>query len=290
MTVAFAVFSAGRVDLHSHSTASDGALSPGQLVRTAAVLGLTGLALTDHDTVDGLAEFLAAGRGTSLKLVGGVEISLDHSGTFHLLGLNVAGDIGLPAALSRLKTFRVDRNIRMLDRIGRLGYHISWEILLEAARGGQLGRPHFADILVARGFFKNRDEVFEKLLGKGCPGYVDKIHLSPEEGLSMIRAAGWAPVLAHPVSLGLATSDWLTWLGRLTDGGLLGLEVYHPSHSQEQSDFLGGLARRFGLVPTAGSDFHSEAKSASLLGWTLRNSPFGWEMVEELRNKLNSKR
>jgi predicted metal-dependent phosphoesterase TrpH len=290
MTAALAVSSAGRVDLHSHSTASDGALSPGQLVRAAAAAGLTGLALTDHDTVDGLAEFLAAGLGTPLKLIGGVEISLEHPGTFHLLGLNVAGDSASPAALNRLKTFRVERNLKMLDRIGRLGYHISWDVLLEAARGGQLGRPHFADILVARGFFNNRDEVFEKLLGKGRPGYVDKTRLSPEEGLSMVRAAGWAPVLAHPVSLGLAAGDWPAWLGRLTDGGLLGLEVCHPSHSQEQSDFLGGLARRFGLAPTAGSDFHGEAKPASPLGWTIRNSPFGWETVEELRSKLDSKR
>lgn len=277
----------GLLDLHTHSRASDGVLSPAELVAAAAEAGLKGLALTDHDTVDGVAEFLAAGAGTGLDLIGGVEISLEHIGTFHLLGLNVAGDPGLPAALSRLKTFRVERNLKMLDKIGHLGYRLSWETLLKAAQGGQMGRPHFAALLVERGFFRSRDEVFDKLLGKGRPGYVDKTRLSPEEGLAMIRAAGWAPVLAHPLSLGLTPEDWPAWLSRLTDDGLLGLEVYHPSQGPEQAAFFLGLTRRFGLAPTAGSDFHGEAKPAAPLGWTLKNSPLGREMLEGLRGKLH---
>jgi len=277
---------AGLLDLHAHSRASDGALSPAQLAAAAAEAGLTALALTDHDTVDGVAEFLAARPGAGVELIGGVEISLEHPGTFHLLGLNVAGDPGIPAELDRLKTFRVERNLRLLDKIGRQGYRLPWEALLKVSQGGQMGRPHFATLLVERGFFRSRDEVFEKLLGKGRPGYVNKTRLSPEDGLAMIRAAGWVPILAHPLSLGLAPEDWPAWIGRLKDGGLVGLEVYHPSQGSELSAFFLDLARRFDLVPTAGSDYHGEDKPASPLGWTVKNSPLGREMLEELRTRL----
>jgi len=221
-----------------------------------------------------------------LDLIGGVEISLEHTGTFHLLGLNVAGDSEVPAELDRLKTFRVERNLRLLDKIGRLGYRLPWEALLKISQGGQMGRPHFATLLVERGFFRSRDEVFDKLLGKGRPGYVNKTRLSPVDGLAMIRAAGWAPVLAHPLSLGLAPEDWPAWLGRLKDGGLVGLEVYHPCQGPEQSAFFLDLARRFNLAATAGSDFHGETKPAAPLGWTMKNSPLGREMLEELRDRL----
>jgi predicted metal-dependent phosphoesterase TrpH len=276
---------AGLLDLHAHSRASDGVLSPAELAAAAAEAGLTALALTDHDTVDGVAEFLAARPG-AVELVGGVEISLEHPGTFHLLGLNVAGDNGIPAALDRLKIFRVERNLKIQDKIARLGYRLPWEALLRISRGGQMGRPHFAALLVERGFFRSRDDVFDKLLGKGRPGYVNKTRLSPEDGLAMIRAAGWAPVLAHPLSLGLAPEDWPAWLGRLKDGGLVGLEAYHPSQGPEISAFFLDLARRFDLAPTAGSDFHGEDKPASPLGWTVKHSPLGREMLEELRTRI----
>ena len=277
---------AGLLDLHAHSRASDGALSPTLLVNAAAQAGLTALALTDHDTVDGVAEFLAVRSTVALDLIGGVEISLEHTGTCHLLGLNVADDDGIPSELDRLKTFRVERNLRLLDKIGRLGYRLPWEALLNISQGGQMGRPHFATLLVERGFFRSRDEVFDKLLGKGRPGYVNKTRLSPADGLAMIRAAGWAPVLAHPLSLGLAPEDWPAYLGRLKDDGLVGLEVYHPSQGPDLSAFFLDLARRFSLTPTAGSDFHGDAKPAAPLGWTLKNSPLGREMLEDLRARL----
>ena len=277
---------AGRFDLHCHSTASDGTLSPTELARSAAEAGLTGVALTDHDTVEGVTEFLKAGLAVGLEAVGGVEISLEHPGTMHLLGYNVAGRPGIPEALERLKTFRVERNLKMLDLLGRQGYYLSWERLLEKSGGGQMGRPHFAALLLEKGYFKSREEVFDKLLAKGRPGYVDKVRLSPSEGLAMIRAAGWAPVLAHPVSLGLTAVEWPGLLTELTDGGLLGLEVLHPSHSVEQHEFFLSLARKFGLAPTAGSDFHGANKPAVTLKWSQTASPYGREMVDRLRDKL----
>lgn len=280
----------GPVDLHSHSTASDGSLSPRELAAAAAAeAGLAGLALTDHDTVDGLAEFLAAGRELGLSALGGVEISLEYAGTMHLLGYDVNQTSGIPAALTRLQTFRQERNLKMLDLLKRLGYHLDWDRLLELAGDGQMGRPHFAALLLEKGYFQSREEVFDQLLGKGRPGYVEKIRLSPEEGLAMVRRAGWAPVLAHPASLKLAPRDYPAVLDRLVEGGLVGLEAVHPSHSREQMDFFAGLARDFNLTATAGSDFHGANKPGIGLDWVSSVSTAGWEMVERLREALDSK-
>ena len=276
----------GGVDLHSHSIASDGVLSPTALAQAGVAAGLKALALTDHDTVEGLAEFMAAGAALGLRTIGGVEISLEHSGTMHLLGLNVNEAEGEPAALSGLKTFRVERNLKMLDALGRLGYYLSWDRLLKISGGGQMGRPHFAALMVEKGYFKTREEVFEKLLGKGKPAYVDKKRLAPRDGLIMLREAGWAPVLAHPVSLGLSPEQWPGYVKQLCDWGLSGLEVLHPSHNPDQVDFFQALAERFGLIPTVGSDFHGDHKQAAGLDWTVITTARGWEMVEELREKL----
>lgn len=276
----------GRVDLHAHSTASDGVFSPPALVEAALQAGLQALALTDHDTVEGLEEFFAAGRALGLRTLGGVEISLEHSGTMHLLGLDVLESGATPAALRELKNFRVERNLKLLDTLGRLGYYLPWDQLLKVSGGGQMGRPHFAALLLEKGYFKTREEVFDRLLGKGRPGYVDKKRLSPKAGLAMVREAGWAPVLAHPVSLGLHPDKWPGYLKKLTDWGLLGLEVHHPSHNPEQVAFFQSLADNLGLTATAGSDFHGECKPAAGLDWVVDNSPFGWEMVEKLRAKF----
>jgi len=275
-------------DFHTHSTASDGSLTPTELVREAAKAGLSGLALTDHDTVDGLEEFLAAAEHLGLMAVRGVEISLEHPGTMHLLGYNAAGGPGLPASLSRLKAFRLERNRLLHDKLDQLGYHLDWDKLLEKSGGGQLGRPHFAAMLVEEGFFPTVADVFNHLLAKGQPGYVDKKRMSIDEGLAVIIEAGWAPVLAHPVSLGLAPADWPDFLAGLRAKGLTGLEVRHPSMGRDESDFFLGLARRFNLVPTAGSDFHGASKPHIKLDWARDNNPFGAEPMEELNRSSRS--
>lgn len=278
--------SRGRVDLHTHSTASDGGLTPRRLVAAALRAGLKGLALTDHDTVAGLPAFLRAGARAGLAVLGGVEISVEHPGTFHLLGLNVAGGPEIPAALERLQAFRLERNRRMVERLAAQGFQVSWEELMAKAGNGQLGRPHFAALLVAKGYFATSGEVFDKLLGKGRPGYVDKTRLTPEAGLALVREAGWVSVLAHPVSLGLPPDHWPALLTDLTDRGLAGLEVYHPSHGPDETSFFRNLARQFGLVPTAGSDFHGALKPGVPLDWVRTHADLGWEMVETLRDRL----
>ena len=276
----------GLIDLHTHSRVSDGALPPSALAESAVKAGLRALALTDHDTVEGLAEFKAAGEKLGLLTIGGVEISLEHSGTMHLLGLNVNDQAEIPAALSGLETFRVERNLKIQNALGRLGYYLPWDQLLKVSGGGQMGRPHFAALLLEKGYFKSRDEVFDKLLGKGRPGYVDKKRLPPRDGLAMVREAGWAPVLAHPVSLGLSPDEWPGFLVKLCDWGLLGLEVHHPSHNPEQIDFFKNLAEQFNLTATVGSDFHGDFEPSVGLDWALTASSLGEEMVESLQSKL----
>ena len=282
--------SAGRVDLHCHSNASDGRLTPSEVVAGALAAGLTGLALTDHDTVDGLPEFFEAADRLGLKAIGGVEISLQHTGAMHLLGLDVMDGLNIPASLESLKKFRLERNIKMHSRLEEMGYHLSWDQLLQKAQGGQMGRPHFAALLVENGYFETIGEVFDQLLAKGKLGYMDKQRLSPEEGLDMLHRAGWISVLAHPVSLALEDGQWESCLNALVSQGLAGLEVYHPSHSPEQIAFFRTLAHRFNLVETAGSDFHGSNRPSVGQDWVKNNSPLvGWEMIDALRNKLNQR-
>lgn len=277
----------GPVDLHSHSTASDGSLCPAELAAAAAEAGLVGLALTDHDTVDGLAEFQAAGRALGLAALGGVEISLEHpSGSMHLLAYNLSGQETVPEALSRLKKFREERNRKMLERLAGLGCRLSWDRLKELSGGGQLGRPHFAALLVEDGYCRSREEAFERFLGRGRPGYVDKVRLSSREGLAMVRRAGWVPALAHPVSLNLDPAGLRAAVCALKDEGLAALEAVHPSHNPDQTLFLKKLARDLDLAVTAGSDFHGAAKPDISLEWVKSAGSPGWEMVERLRDRL----
>lgn len=285
MTITAGTEAAGRMDLHTHSTASDGSLSPAALVAEGQRAGLEILALTDHDTVDGLGEFFQAGAGTGLTLLGGVEISLEHPKTFHLLGYNVRGGAGIPSALERLQGFRDERNRLMLKRLNGLGYAITWERLKELSPDGQLGRPHFATALLEKGYFTDRQAVFDELLKKGQPGYVDKIRLDPPDGLAMLRAAKWAPVLAHPVSLGLSADQWPAFMAELVDMGLVGVEVYHPDMNEQESRFFLELAARFKLAPTCGSDFHG-ANKATPLTWVQTHSPLGLAAIEQLRQTM----
>lgn len=273
----------GLVDLHCHSTASDGSFSPTELAEAAIKSGLSTVALTDHDTVEGVSEFLTACHRVELQGLGGVELSLEHIGTMHLLGLNIDGLSTVPAALEELQAFRRERNKHIVDQLNQLGYQISWEEVLSESGGGQIGRPHFASILVRKGYFKNLDMVFNILLGRGCPAYAHKRRLDPIKGVKAIIDAGWVPILAHPVTIGLTPPRWPDFLRALVENGLVGLEIYHPRHNPETTAFFAKLAQKFGLIPTAGSDFHGLNKPHIPLDWVKTNSHLGRETIELLR-------
>jgi predicted metal-dependent phosphoesterase TrpH len=274
-----------RLDLHVHSTASDGTLTPRELVLLAKRANLAGLGLCDHDTVAGLSEFWAAGADYDFPVVGGVELSLNYRRITHLLGLGVASGKDGPPRLEALQKWRLERNQKLLGKLEALGVKLSWERIEAIAGGGQPGKPHFARAMLESGYVSSPQEAFDKFMGKGRPAYVEKARLSPPEAIGLLRDKGFAPVLAHPVSLGLTAEEWLLAIPEWAEWGLAGLEAYHPDHSPAFSAFIALLAKKHGLAITAGSDYHG-ANKATPITWTRDNSPLGIGVVEALRQKL----
>ncbi|MGB9722938.1 MAG: PHP domain-containing protein [Chloroflexia bacterium] len=261
-------------DLHTHSTASDGRLTPEGVVEQAAALGLQALALTDHDTVAGLDAAWEAARKQGLTFIPGLELSTDwDDGECHILGYWL--DYRAPALVEVLEHFResrLERGRRMVERLQALGVPISWEWVQERARGGTVTRAHVAEALLEKGYVATRQEAFERYLGIGRPAYVARHKLSPEEAVRLVRRFHGVPVLAHPTSVEPGR-DWTDdsrplhpwpFLERLREAGLLGLEAYAGMGPPEASPRLVALAERYGLIVTGGSDFHGFAEDAGL--------------------------
>ncbi|MDR3154873.1 MAG: PHP domain-containing protein [Deltaproteobacteria bacterium] len=274
-----------KIDFHCHSTFSDGTLEPRQLVAAAASAGLAGLALTDHDTLEGTEEFLYWGRRKGFLAISGTELSLEFKGTTHLLGLDVRPESSRPLELGFLQKFREERNEGIYRALEAAGLPVGRDRVLHFAGLGQTGKPHFARAMVEAGYVSGRQEAFELYLGLGKPAYVKKRRLSPAEGAALMLDAGWCPVLAHPVSLGIPAEDYPEVLARWKAWGLVGLEVYHPSHSPEVSRFFLKLAGEIGLVATCGSDYHGANKKVPVT-WTLGNSPLSAAVLDRLREGL----
>jgi predicted metal-dependent phosphoesterase TrpH len=250
------------VDLHTHSTASDGAASPTELVAAARQAGVTAIAVTDHDTVGGVAEATAAGAVAGMRVVPGVELSaVDASGETHLLGLHVSDLTALDARLAELRDMRRTRAERMVQRLNALGVRITIDDILAQAAGGAIGRPHVARALVAKGVAPDLRTAFDRYLAGGRPAYVPKDRLSLADAIEIVHRAGGLAVLAHPgVS---ATAERLTALVAL---GLDGVEVRHPSHDEGEIARITALADRLGLLPSGGSDWHGQADGSRALG------------------------
>jgi len=248
------------IDLHLHSTFSDGSLTPEALVERADKLGLTAIALTDHDSTDGLDRFRAACAGRVLAGIGGVEISCDVArGTMHLLGYFVDPDhAALANVLRQIRDGRSVRNEKIRAKLKDLGLELTAEEV--AARAGEevVGRPHFAGAMQARGYVKSTSEAFEKYLAKGRPAYADRFRLSPADGIAAIRQAGGVPVLAHPLTLDLNDGELRARVRQLAEWGLGGIEAYYSEHSADRAGQYVELARAFGLALTGGSDFHGD--------------------------------
>jgi predicted metal-dependent phosphoesterase TrpH len=256
------------LDLHTHSTASDGSLSPAELVRLAERTGLAGLALTDHDTVAGLPEALAAAQGSELELVPGVELSAASAeGALHIVGLFVDHrDPGLAGGLAWARRMRDERNPEIARRLAALGKPVDLERVAELAGGDVIGRPHFAAAMVERGYVSSADEAFARYLSSAGAAYVPKRKLEPAECIRLIRGAGGVPVLAHPDQTGLGKGALEQLVERLTAAGLAGIEAYCPSYDSSRTRAYRDLALKYDLVVSGGSDFHGAAKPAIKLG------------------------
>lgn len=250
------------VDLHSHSTASDGAATPAALVAAARQAGLAAIALTDHDTVAGVRAAVAAAEGSGLRVVPGVELSaVDASGETHLLGLHLADLQSLDARLAELRDMRRTRAERIVQRLNALGVRVTMEDVLEQAAGGAIGRPHVARALIANGWAGDIRTAFDRYLGAGRPAFVAKDRLSLADAIGMVHRAGGVAVLAHPGAS--ATPDRLKALAAL---GLDGVEVRHPSHDDAEIGRILVLTERLGLLPSGGSDWHGQPDGSRALG------------------------
>ncbi|HOX45316.1 MAG TPA: PHP domain-containing protein [Myxococcota bacterium] len=272
-----------RIDLHAHTTASDGSLRPAELVQLAARLGLRAVALTDHDGLDGLAEGLAEGRRLGLEVVPGIELSTrrDGLGSLHLLGLWLEPtDAGLRAWLAGQQATRVERNQRLLARLAELGMPLDPQQVARQAGGPVIGRPHVAQALVAGGHAATVADAFARWLSRGRPAYVERVRPSPEEAIEVLHRAGGLTILAHP---GLAwrgeRARQLGELAALARAGLDGIELRHPELAPDWAADLAAEAARLGLLPSGGSDFHGAAKPEIRLG----EPPVPAEWLEGLR-------
>lgn len=255
------------VDLHTHSTASDGTLSPTELVRAAKEAGLAAVALTDHDTVYGLPEAMAAGRECGIEVIPGCELSVSSNrGMMHIVGLWVDPYAPhLAEAFDKLVHARHIRNERIVEKLSQLGISITLDEVRRLAPG-TVGRPHFARVLVDRGVVGDLDEAFDKYIGKNGKAYVPKVKISARQGIKMLKEAGATTVLAHPCLLGVDDEELEGILLRLKEFGLDAMEVYYTSHSPEVTACYRKLARKLDLAASGGSDFHGEVKPDIRLG------------------------
>jgi hypothetical protein len=258
------------IDLHMHSTASDGLLAPADVVAAARAAGLTAIALTDHDTVEGVAEARTAGDAVGVRVVAGIELSA-HEGDreLHVLGLHLTRLSGLEERLVALRATRRIRAAQIVDKLRALGFPIELDAVWREAGEGAVGRPHVARVLIANGWVRDHRDAFDRLIGSGRPAYVPKQRLPLGEAVQMLHDAGGLAILAHPGSDG--SRSRLEMFKRI---GFDGVEVRHPSHTAEDIARLGTLADYLGMVPSGGSDWHGSTDGPRTIG-NMR-VPFAW--------------
>lgn len=278
------------IDLHVHSTASDGTLSPSKVTELALQCGLFAYALTDHDTVDGVAEAMQAAEGTSLTVIPGAEFSCKYEGMeIHILGLCMdTGCQELLSALGHVREIRRQRNEKLLALFQADGFPINYEDLIHGNKDTVITRAHFARALLEKGCVSSVKQAFDKYLGDGKKYYMPKKMLSPKEAIRLIKLAGGLPALAHPLQYKLGWKKTEQLLLKLKEEGLMGVEVYYSSHSQSESLHLREIASRLGLLSTGGSDFHGANKPDIHLGSGYGGLHIPASLLENIRAKLST--
>lgn len=257
-------------DLHMHSTHSDGTDSPRRLVEMAREKGLAAIAVTDHDTFSAVEEAKAAGAELGVRVLSGVEISVEYAGkTVHMLGYCFdRGAQTLNQKLGEILKGREERNIQIVKKLNALGMEdLTYEEIAAEAGGKVVGRPHFAAVMIRKGFVKERQEAFDKYLAKGAAAYMDRLRFGPEDSVAMIREAGGVAVLAHPKLVRFPEGETLEDLVKsLVDVGLGGIECHYSLHTPEETQQYLELAKKYNLVVTGGSDYHGRNKPTISMG------------------------
>ncbi|MDP2848550.1 MAG: PHP domain-containing protein [Humidesulfovibrio sp.] len=279
-----------RIDLHTHSTVSDGTLTPTELMRAAKAAGLAAIALTDHDTFEGLAEARAEAEKQNIEMVPGCELSLDFNGLpTHLLALFVDERPGhVVHELLRVRKARAARNLTMLEKLKTVGVHLKLEDV-ESHATGVVGRPHMAQAMLKAGVVRTFEEAFARFLGSGGLAYVPKAKLTPVEAIGAIHADGGLAVLAHPYLLSQQPRQLEAMLTELTGMGLDGVEVYYTEHSDKYTALVADLAQRLGLLMSGGSDFHGAVKPGVSLGRGRGGLFVRGELLDKMKQALQQR-
>ena len=255
-----------RVDLHIHSTASDGRLNPADIVRQAAEQGLSVIAIADHDTVDGIAPAIEAAKAfPELKVIPAIELSTDvPQGEVHVLGYFIDyADREFQVTLERMRHSRLHRAQGMIAKLKDFGIHIDWERVQEIAGTGSMGRPHIAQAMLEKGYITSFKEAFDKYISRDGPAYVEREKMTPVEAVELLLQVNGLPVLAHPFT----ANNTEMLIVELKAAGLIGIEAYYDGYTADEIGRLVSLADRYGLIVTGGSDYHGlEATNETMIG------------------------
>ncbi|MDP4182790.1 MAG: PHP domain-containing protein [Bacillota bacterium] len=272
------------IDLHTHSTISDGTLSPRELVRHAKEQGLAAIALTDHDTVEGIEDAIDEGNKIGLEVIAGLEISAEFHPEMHILGYFFNGTHkNISPVLEGLIKNRNERNPKIVDKLNELGFDITIEEVISEAGGKVVARPHIANVMIKKGYVKSVQDAFERYLGFGRQAFFPKSKLNPQKAIEEIVKAGGLPVIAHPIFLYLSLKQLDELFGELAAYGLKGIEAYYVENTNEDTGNLLRLAIKHNLLATGGSDFHGAIKPGIKIGKGKGNLKVPYELLDKMR-------
>jgi predicted metal-dependent phosphoesterase TrpH len=284
--------SSDTIDLHTHTTHSDGSATPQELIERAIAKRARAVAITDHDTVGAIGEARAAAKHFGIEFVEGIEISAEYSpGTMHILGYCIdSKSHALAKKLRELKQARERRNPQIANRLRLLGFDISYDEVAKVAGNEVVGRPHFARVMIEKGYVGSIQEAFDRFLKKGAAAYVEKARLSPAESIALIHEAGGVAVLAHPYQLKLESYEAADDLvGELAGFGLDGIEALYSRHSASQRESYSEIASRHDLLVTGGSDYHGSYKPDINIVTGLGDLEVPYELLEAVKARASAR-
>ncbi len=279
-----------RIDLHLHTIFSDGSHSPTEVIHFAHDAGVTALAITDHDTVEGIPESLSAGNSLGIEIIPGIELSSRFEGLeIHILGYFFDWENAtLLDRLTKQQASREQRNPRVVEKLNKLGLELSYKEVKTKAGSGSVGRPHIAEVLIEKGYVKTTKEAFDRYIANGRPAHIPRELPDSSEVITWIRDAGGVPVLAHPYWTNRKGAGLHTMCHKLKEAGLMGIEVFYSTHTRRQTSEYLELARKLGLIMTGGSDFHGIAKPNIQVGRGKGDLKVTDKLLEPLRKAASN--
>lgn len=275
------------IDLHTHSIMSDGSMSPAEVVRHAKEAGLTAMALSDHDTVDGVEEAVEEGKRIGIEVVPAIELSAQSATETHVLGyyIDIHNDV-LTSTLARVRKARVQRNVETCEKLNELGFKVTMEEAKAKAPAGVIGRAHFASVMVDKGYVGSVKEAFDKYLANGRAAFSSNQLLTVRDCIDVINAAGGGAFIAHVHLIRLGDEELEKFLSELIPCGLKGIEGYYTEYTQEMQDKYQLLAKKLGLAISGGTDFHAKMKPHISIGTGLGNMHIPYSVLENIRKAL----